>query len=108
LCVLFSALASIFLKIGAVALTNTSSVSALVSSYNIWLGALFYSAAFLVYIYVLKGIPLSLAQPVITAGASVVTALVAIILFRESMALVNWTGLILICVGIFFLFFGRT
>lgn len=106
-CVLLSALASLFLKIGATTLSETVTISALISNTNIWIGAFFYSAAFLVYIYVLKVAPLSLAQPVITAGASVVTALAAIIIFRESMMLVNWLGLTLICVGIFFLFVGR-
>jgi multidrug transporter EmrE-like cation transporter len=106
--VLLSAAASIFLKIGASALTGFLSFSTLVSNQMIWIGAVFYSAAFLGYIYVLRLVPLSLAQPVITAGVSAVTALVAVMLFREQMALSNWIGLTLICAGIFFLFWGRT
>lgn len=106
-CVLLSAIASIFLKIGAEALTGTLNFSTLASNHMIWVGAFFYSAAFLGYIYVLRLVPLSLAQPVITAGVSAVTALVAVTLFRESMVLANWIGLTLICVGIFFLFWGR-
>lgn len=74
----------------------------------IWIGAAFYSAAFLAYIYVLRLVPLSLAQPVITAGVSAVTAVVAVMLFRETMAWTNWFGLTLICAGIFFLFWDRT
>jgi multidrug transporter EmrE-like cation transporter len=70
----------------------------------IWIGAVFYSAAFLGYIYVLRLVPLSLAHPVITAGVSAVTALVAVMFFREQMLLANWIGLTLICAGIFFLF----
>ena len=92
---------------GSIALTETFSVSTLASNYNIWIGALFYSAAFLGYIYVLRVVPLSLAQPVITTGVSVITVLAAMIIFRESMSLINWVGLTLICVGIFFLFLGR-
>lgn len=107
-CVLLSAAASIFLKIGATALTGSLSFSTLVSNHMIWIGAVFYSAAFLGYIYVLRLVPLSLAQPVITAGVSAVTALVAVMLFREQMALANWIGLTLISAGIFFLFWGRT
>lgn len=106
-CVLLSALASIFLKIGATSLAETIKVSALLGNYDIWIGAFFYTATFLIYIYVLKVVPLSLAQPFITAGASVVTALAAMILFREPMALVNWAGLTLMCVGMFLLFYGR-
>jgi len=106
--VLLSAAASIFLKIGAAALTGSLSFSTLVSNQMIWIGAVFYSAAFLGYIYVLRLVPLSLAQPVITAGVSTVTAFVAVMFFREQMALANWIGLTLISAGIFFLFWGRT
>jgi multidrug transporter EmrE-like cation transporter len=107
-CVLLSAAASIFLKAGASALTEPLSLSALFNAKMIWIGAIFYSAAFIGYVYVLRLIPLSLAQPVITAGVSAVTALVAVMYFRESMAFANWIGLALVCVGIFFLFWGRT
>jgi multidrug transporter EmrE-like cation transporter len=107
-CVLLSAAASICLKIGASALNRDLSLSALVNSQIIWIGAAFYSAAFLGYIYVLRLVPLSLAQPVITAGVSAVTAIVAVMFFQESMALANWVGLLLLCAGIFFLFLGRS
>ena len=107
LCVFFSALASIFLKIGVSALAQPFSFFALVSNPMIWIGGVFYSVAFLGYIYVLKVVPLSLAQPVITAGVSAVTAVVAVMFFKEQMLLSNWLGLTLICAGIFFLFWGR-
>ena len=107
LCVLSSALASIFLKFGAESLTGSISISGLISNYMIWIGALFYAAAFLGYIYVLRIVPLSLAQPIITSGASVLTVVFAMIFLKESFIIVNWMGLVLICLGIFFLFFGR-
>jgi multidrug transporter EmrE-like cation transporter len=106
--VLLSAAASIFLKISASTLTVPLSFLTLVSNQMIWIAAVFYSAAFLGYIYVLRLIPLSFAQPAITAGASIVTVLVAVMFFREPMTLVNWIGLTLICAGIFFLSWGRT
>jgi multidrug transporter EmrE-like cation transporter len=106
-CVLFSAAASIFLKIGASALSETFNFSTLVGNRMVWVGAIFYAAAFLGYIYALRLIPLSLVQPVITAGVSVITALIAVIFFREQMLPCNWIGLCLICAGIFFLFYGR-
>ena len=97
-----------FLKLGATTLAGALSFSTLISNQMIWIGAVFYSAAFLGYIYVLRLVPLSLAQPVITAGVSAVTALVAVIFFREQMVLSNWFRLILICASVFFLFCGRT
>lgn len=108
LCVLLSALASFFLKIGASAIIGPLSFSALISNQMIWIGAIFYSAAFLGYVYVLRLVPLSLAQPVITSGVSAITAIVAVVILHEKMAPANWLGLALICLGVFFLFWGRT
>jgi multidrug transporter EmrE-like cation transporter len=105
--VLLNAAASIFLKMGASTLTTALSFSTLISNPMIWIGGVFYSASFLGYIHVLRLVPLSLVQPVITAGVSAVTVLVAVIFFREQMLLINWMGLTLICAGIFFLFLGR-
>jgi multidrug transporter EmrE-like cation transporter len=59
------------------------------------------------YALALQKVPLSLAQPVITGGASVVTAVLAAIVLRETMGLVNWFGLLLVCSGIYLLFLGR-
>lgn len=73
----------------------------------IWIGAFFYAGAFLGYIYVLKTLPLSLAQPVITVGVSAITVLIATAIFREQMMLLNWLGFVLICVGVFLLFWGK-
>lgn len=108
LCVLLSTAASIFLKIGAASLTGSLSFATLASNQMIWIGAIFYAASFVGYIYALRLAPLSLVQPAITAGVSAVTALVAVMFFREQMLLPNWIGLILICAGIFFLYWGRT
>ena len=106
-CIVFSAGASVFLKLGITSITGQLAFLSLFQSPMIWVGGFFYSAAFLGYIYVLRLVPLSLAQPVITAGVSLVTALIASLFLREQMLPLNWAGLLLMCVGIFFLFFGR-
>lgn len=108
LCVLFSSLASIFLKIGANSLTGEFNFKILITNPMIWCGGLFYAAAFLSYIYTIRLLPISLAQPSITAGVSVITAIVAVIFFREAISALNWFGLFLVCVGIFLLFMNRT
>ncbi len=108
LCVLLSAAASVFLKMGSSALTEPLNFSLIVSNRMIWAGGFFYSSAFLAYIYVLRVVPLSLAQPVITVGVSVVTVLIAVIFLKETMAVVNWIGLVLIVTGVIFLFWSRT
>lgn len=104
-CILMSAAASIFLKLGATALGGN--ILSLLNNPMIWFGGFCYAAAFLGYIYVLRIVPLSLAQPVITVGVSVVTVFVAAIFLRETVALLNWVGLCFIAVGIFLLFWGR-
>jgi multidrug transporter EmrE-like cation transporter len=107
-CILFSAGASLFLKLGAASISGRIDALSLVQNPLIWVGGFLYGFAFLGYIYVLRLIPLSLAQPVITAGVSLITAFIAVVFFREQILPLNWIGLLLICVGIFFLFTGRS
>jgi multidrug transporter EmrE-like cation transporter len=106
-CILFSVGASVFLKLGAMELNETINFSSIIKNQMIWTGGFCYFLAFLGYIYLLRLIPLSLAQPVITAGVSVVSTLIAVMYIKESMSLINWSGLLLICSGIFLLFSGR-
>lgn len=107
LCVLASAGASYFLKIGAVASFGKNDLIATAFHPMVVLGAVFYAAAFVGYILVLQKVPLSLAQPAITAGVSVVTALLAVAFLGESMSAHNWVGLLLVCAGIYLLFLGK-
>jgi multidrug transporter EmrE-like cation transporter len=107
LCVVFSAAASVFLKVGGEAMPEGMTIPALISNPMIWVGGMFYASAFLGYIYVLRVVPLSLAQPVITCGVSALTALAALLFFREQISMVNWLGMLLVFVGISLLFWGR-
>jgi multidrug transporter EmrE-like cation transporter len=106
-CVLSSAGASVFLKLGSSSFLQVPDLKALIMNPMLWTGGVCYGAAFFGYIYTLRLVPLSLAQPVITAGVSVITALVAVYVFREQMGFMNWSGLALICSGILLLFWGR-
>ena len=103
----FSVIASVFLKHASRSLSGELSIVELATNGSVWLGGLAYAAAFFGYVYTLRTIPLSLVQPTITAGASVLTALIAVWFFRESMSALNWIGLVLVCGGIFLLFLGR-
>jgi multidrug transporter EmrE-like cation transporter len=80
----------------------------LVTNQMILAGGIFYALSFFAYIFALRFLPLSLAQPVITAGVSAITVISAAIFFHEALSLANWIGLVTICVGIFLLFYGRT
>ena len=108
ICIVFSAFASISLKLGATNIKDSFQIENIISNKAIWLGALFYTLAFLSYIVVLRVTPLAIAQPVITTGSSLLAVLVATFFLNESMSLINWGGLILICLGIYLLFYGQT
>jgi multidrug transporter EmrE-like cation transporter len=107
LCLLLSAAASYFLKLGATAGLSGAGWWDIAMHPMTMLGAACYAATFGLYALALQKVPLSLAQPVITGGASVVTALLAVMLLKETMGLANWLGLLLVCSGIFLLFVGR-
>ncbi len=106
-CVCLSAAASYFLKLGATGDVAANGLLAIARSPMTLLGAFCYAATFGLYALALQKVPLSLAQPVITGGASVITAIVSVALLRETMGAANWFGLALVCAGIFLLFSGK-
>ena len=107
ICIFLSTAATIFLKMGAASLSGNPDLSSILYNYVIWIGAVLYFSAFVTYIYVLRDGALSLAQPILTSGVSVLTALLAVLIFKEQMLLLNWLGLVFICTGIFLLSVGR-
>ena len=107
LCVVLSAAASYLLKLGATMHSGGNSLIAMGCHPYTVLGGVCYAATFALYAVALQKVPLSLAQPVITGGASVVTAVVSVWLLRESMEVVNWLGLVLVCLGIYLLFLDK-
>lgn len=107
-CIVLSAAASFFLKLGSTSLDKQLDLLGLISNPMLWVGGFCYTATFIGYIYLLRVLPLSLAQPAITAGASLVTMFLAVLFLREQLTLINWSGVLLVCFGIFLLFFGRS
>lgn len=107
LCVLFSAAASYSLKLGATSEAESGGLLAIALQPLTLLGGVCYAATFVLYAIALQKVPLSLAQPVITGGASVVTALVSVWVLKESMGAFNWLGLALVCLGVYLLFLGK-
>lgn len=105
--VLCSAAASCCLKIGPGAGGAAHGVFAMAVQ-PMMLGAMvLYAGSFGTYALALRKIPLTLAQPTITAGASILTALVAVTVLDETMSRANWCGLALVCVGIALLAVGK-
>jgi len=107
LCIGLTAAASYFLKLGATSALATGGLLAIATNPLTILGATCYAATFGLYALALQKVPLSLAQPVITGGASVVTAVLSVMLLKEAMGSINWVGLLLVCSGIYLLFLGR-
>lgn len=105
-CLFLSATASYLLKLGAVAAAGRGWLLLAINPLTL-LGAASYAATFFLYALVLQKVPLSLAQPVITAGASVLTVLLSVMFLREMMNWANWTGVLLVCAGVCLLFYGR-
>jgi drug/metabolite transporter (DMT)-like permease len=107
-CIVSSACASLFLKLASTrSLAGSLDLLRILNNPMLWLGGFCYAAAFLGYVYLLRFFPLSLAQPAITAGVSVVTTLMAVFFLREQINTVNWAGVLLVCVGVYFLFWQR-
>jgi len=105
-CVLCSAGASVLLKMGVQG--RSPSILAAAADPRILGGAALYVGSFLAYIVLLRRMPLSLVQPVVTAGVSAVSAIVAVAYFGETLIAANWLGLGLVCAGLVLLFQGRT
>jgi multidrug transporter EmrE-like cation transporter len=106
LCVTLSAAASYFLKLSATA--NMGGGLLELAQHPLTLvGALCYAATFGLYALALQKVPLSLAQPVITGGASLVTALLSVLVLKEAMGPLNWLGLLLLGSGLYLLFVGK-
>jgi multidrug transporter EmrE-like cation transporter len=107
ICIFLTAAASYFLKLAALEEASRGGLLSMATNPYTILGGICYATTFGAYAIALQKVPLSLAQPVITAGASVVATLLSVFLLREGMALVNWAGLLLVCLGIYLIFLGR-
>lgn len=106
-CIFSSTSASICLKKAAGLGARDGLLATFVFNPMIIAGILCYAASFIAYFFALQKVRLSVAQPVITSGVSIVTVFVALVIFKEPMSMLNWIGLTLISVGIVFLSVGK-
>lgn len=79
-----------------------SRIAALCTSPLIVVGALLYIAATLLWLNVLSNAPLSVAYPLMSISY-VLGVLAAMVFFKESVPLVRWFGISLVCLGIYFI-----
>lgn len=102
--IFFSAFASIFLKMNSFFFSEKTNIFCFLLNPYIFFGLFCYAVSFFCYVFVLKYVPLVVVQPAITAGASAVTSIVAIFVFKESISFFNFLGLIFVFLGVFLLF----
>ncbi|MGZ3183363.1 MAG: DMT family transporter [Telluria sp.] len=105
--VVFGAAASYCLKLGAAASASVQGFLAMALQPPVLAAMICYAASFGAYALALQKIPLTLAQPAITACVSILTTLIAVAVLGERMSVVNWCGLAFICTGIVLLSSGK-
>ena len=101
--ILLNTLAGMFLKRAAQETNGhelLASVSAMASSWWLWLSIGCFATAFGFYAYSLVLLPLSIAYPVITAGSIVFVSAGSVLWMNERFSLSIGLGVLFICVGI--------
>lgn len=106
--VLFSVVAQLLLKKVLGSVGHIDFGSSVVASYlSIFLspifliGAVVYLGSILLWMFVLSRVQLSIAYPIFVSASVVLTALGALIFFREQISLVRWCGIGIIGFGIY-------
>jgi multidrug transporter EmrE-like cation transporter len=97
ICIFASALASVSLKQLSSGVAD-SNFTHLFLHPLFWLGG--YGVSFVSYIYALKDLPLSLLQPAVTAGVTLLVSIIAITFFHEVIHAARFVGLIFIFMGL--------
>jgi multidrug transporter EmrE-like cation transporter len=69
-------------------------------SIDFFVGLLFYGFGFLMWIYILRIFPLSIAFPIAAGSLVVATQLISYLLLKEPFSQLNILGIILIVIGI--------
>lgn len=97
-----SAIGGIFLKVGAEHLkpvNNALDVFQFVSNWRIILGLIMYFIPAVIWIYVLRTVEISLLQPLL-AIVYVMTPLLAVIVLKEHVSMLRWSGIAVILFGV--------
>lgn len=99
LAIVFNALANVFVKASAYYGKNDTLLRTIT---NVWLlsGLISFGLAFLLYRYVLKEVPLSIAYPVMTSAGFAIVLGISRFLFQEKLVFIQWIGIGFLVVGI--------
>ena len=105
--VVLGAFGQVFMKMGLKEnpislpqLLSTKLLSIIFQKY-VFIGVALYMLAVLIWFVVLSTAELSFAYPLISL-AYIITALLAVVFFKENVSLIRWVGILLILGGVFF------
>jgi small multidrug resistance pump len=84
-------------------LPSWSDVSSVISNWPLLLGLGLFGVAFVLYAAALARLPLSIAHPILTAGAIVAVSLISLTVFREEFHWTTVSGIALIVAGVLLL-----
>lgn len=101
--ILFNASASIAVKFATMSprrLPTLADPWVVFTNAPLWIGAVLYGAAFLLYAFALAKLPLNVVHPVLTAGAITVVAICSALLFREPFPWSTRLGILLVVAGV--------
>lgn len=102
-CTIFTSLAQLFLKFGADKLEL--SFVGLITNLFLILGCVFYGIGAIILVLALKYGDLSVVYPFISLSF-IWVALLSMIFLRESLALLQWVGILIIITGVSFVSWG--
>lgn len=70
-----------------------------IASFGFLIGCIFYGSGFLIWIYILRILPLSVAFPLAAGCLMVATQLFGVLLLKEPMPIAHAAGVVLILIG---------
>lgn len=105
LAIFLNALANILVKASAVYIKNESLIG-LLTNYYLIAGIVSFGLAFIAYRYVLaRGLPLSIAYPIMTTAGFAIVILASRIFFQEKIIPIQWIGIGFLVIGIWLIAF---
>ena len=101
--VLANTSASLFIKMAMSEVSfprDVGSFFGFVFNLHLMFGLVLYGMAFILYSLALINLPLNVAHPVLTGGSIALVSLASVLIFGETLTLINMSGLILIILGV--------
>jgi undecaprenyl phosphate-alpha-L-ara4N flippase subunit ArnE len=106
----FLVLSQVFLKLGmndaGELHLDWPSFFSVIKNYFFWLAGLTMMAAGMIWLHVLRGNTFSVAYPLVSISY-VFSLIAAIYIFRETVPLIRWIGVIVVMLGVFLVTYGH-